>query len=482
MPYEGRRSEVSGTILVAIFPQEKIDPMRILDPAGEAQFFETILRCVADGVFTVDNNWRITSFNRAAERITGVPVDRAIGKRCSEVFHSDLCERGCPIRETLESGLEVIDRPARILTRRGRSVPISVSSAVLRGEDGTLMGAVETFRDLSTIEQLRREIRSQYTFEDIIGKSEAFQKIFAILPDIAASESTVLIEGPSGSGKELMARAVHNLSPRRKRPYVVVNCGALPPTLFESELFGYKRGAFTDAKQDKPGLITRAEGGTIFLDEIGDLPQETQMKLLRLLQEREYNPLGAVETRHADVRVVAATNRDLSQMVSQGKFRDDLYFRLAVVRMTIPPLARRRQDIPLLIEHFIRRFNAKKGKRIEGVTPAVMEILMRHPLPGNVRELENVIEYCFVLCHNGVIDVKHLPDDLQGAEAAPGAGESRKTMDPIQASEANAIREALERNKGSRSLTAEKLQMSRTTLWRKLKKYGLDPGDFKTPD
>ena len=482
MPYEGRRSEVSGTILVAIFPQEKIDPMRILDPAGEAQFFETVLRCVADGVFTVDNNWRITSFNRAAERITGVPVDRAIGKRCSEVFHSDLCERGCPIRETLESGLEVIDRPARILTRRGRSVPISVSSAVLRGEDGTLMGAVETFRDLSAIEQLRREIRSQYTFEDIIGKSEAFQKIFAILPDIAASESTVLIEGPSGSGKELLARAVHNLSPRRKRPYVVVNCGALPPTLFESELFGYKRGAFTDAKQDKPGLITRAEGGTIFLDEIGDLPQETQMKLLRLLQEREYNPLGAVETRHADVRVVAATNRDLSGMVSKGKFRDDLYFRLAVVRMTIPPLARRRQDIPLLIEHFIRRFNAKKGKRIEGVTPAVMEILMRHPLPGNVRELENVIEYCFVLCHNGVIDVKHLPDDLQGPGAAPGVGESPKTIDPIQASEANAIREALERNKGSRSLTAEKLQMSRTTLWRKLKKYGLDPGDFETPD
>jgi len=456
--------------------------MRILDPSGEAQFFETVLRCVADGVFTVDNNWRITSFNRAAERITGVSVDRAIGKRCSEVFHSDLCERGCPIRETLESGLEVIDRPARILTRRGRAVPISVSSAVLRGEDGTLLGAVETFRDLSAIEQLRREIRSQYTFEDIIGKSEAFKKIFAILPDIAASESTVLIEGPSGSGKELLARAVHNLSPRRKRPYVVVNCGALPPTLFESELFGYKKGAFTDAKKDKPGLITRAEGGTLFLDEIGDLPQETQMKLLRLLQEREYNPLGGVDTSHADVRVVAATNRDLSQMVSKGKFRDDLYFRLAVVRMTIPPLARRRQDIPLLIEHFIRRFNAKKGKRIEGITPAVMEILMRHPLPGNVRELENIIEYCFVLCHNGVIDVRHLPDDLQLSGAAPGVGESPKTIDPIQASEANTIREALERNKGSRSLTAENLQMSRTTLWRKLKKYGLDPRDFGSAD
>ncbi|MGM0668343.1 MAG: sigma-54 interaction domain-containing protein [Gemmatimonadota bacterium] len=448
--------------------------MRILDPTGEAQFFETVLRCVADGVFTVDTNWKITSFNRAAERITGVPVDRAIGKRCSEIFHTDLCERGCPIRETLESGLEVIDRPARILTRRGRSIPISVSSAVLRAEDGTLLGAVETFRDLSTIEQLRREIRSQYTFEDIIGKSEAFQKIFALLPDVAASESTVLIEGPSGSGKELIARATHNLSPRRKRPYVVVNCGTLPPNLFESELFGYKRGAFTDAKQDKPGLITRAEGGTIFLDEIGDLPPETQVKLLRLLQEREYHPLGSVETRHADVRVVAATNRDLSKLLSQGGFRDDLYFRLAVVRMTIPPLSRRREDIPLLIEHFIRRFNAKKGKRIEGVTPAVMEILMRHPLPGNARELENIIEYCFVLCHNGLIDVKHLPEDLTEEGSVMGAAEPSKPMDPIGASEADTIREALVRNQGHKGRTAEELQMSRTTLWRKLKKHGIE--------
>lgn len=451
--------------------------MRILDPTGEAQFFETVLRCVADGVFTVDTNWKITSFNRAAERITGVPVDRAIGKRCSEIFHTDLCERGCPIRETLESGLEVIDRPARILTRRGRSIPISVSSAVLRAEDGTLLGAVETFRDLSTIEQLRREIRSQYTFEDIIGKSEAFQKIFALLPDVAASESTVLIEGPSGSGKELIARATHNLSPRRKRPYVVVNCGTLPPNLFESELFGYKRGAFTDAKQDKPGLITRAEGGTIFLDEIGDLPPETQVKLLRLLQEREYHPLGSVDTKHADVRVVAATNRDLSKMVSQGGFRDDLYFRLAVVRMTIPPLARRREDIPLLIEHFIRRFNAKKGKRIEGVTPAVMEILMRHPLPGNARELENIIEYCFVLCHNGLIDVKHLPEDLTQEGSAMGSAEPSKPADPIRASEADTIREALIRNDGHKGQTAEELQMSRTTLWRKLKKFGIELGD-----
>jgi len=453
--------------------------MQTPESLSKAHFFEIVLRCVADGVFTVDRDWRISSFNRAAERITGVPAERAVGKRCSEVFHSDLCEHGCPIRETLDGGQEVIDRSARILTRQGRSIPISVSSAALHSDDGTLLGAVETFRDLSTIEQLRREILSRYTFEDIIGKSEAFQKIFGILPDIAASESTVLIEGPSGSGKELLARAIHNLSGRHKEPYVVVNCGTLPANLFESELFGYKRGAFTDARRDKPGRITLAEGGTIFFDEIGDLPLETQIKLLRLLQEREYHPLGGVDTRRADVRIVAATNQDLASLVSQGRFRDDLYFRLAVVRLAIPPLRDRKEDIPYLVEHFIRRFNAKKDKRIQGVTPAVMEILMRHDFPGNVRELENVIEYGFVLCHNGMMDVRHLPDTLMDHVARNPREPRPESVAPLERSEAETIRLALARHEGRRGETAEELRISRTTLWRKMKRYGISSEDWR---
>ena len=267
----------------------------------EAQFFQTVLRCVADGVFTVDCDLRITSFNKAAERITGVPAERAIGKRCSDVFHADICEHGCAIRQTLDTGREVIDQPAKILNQRGRSIPISISSAVLRAEDGTLLGAVETFRDLSTIEQLRREIQQRYTLRGHYREERSLpEDLCHSCRTSRRAKARCSSKGPSGSGKELLARAIHNLSPRRKQPYVVVNCGTLPTSLFESELFGYKKGAFTDAKQDKPGRIALAEGGTVFFDEIGDLPPETQVKLLRVLQEREYDPLGGVEPRQGE--------------------------------------------------------------------------------------------------------------------------------------------------------------------------------------
>ncbi len=439
-------------------------------PVLDKRFLETILGSVADGVFTVDKEWRITSFNKAAERITGVSAAEAVGKRCRDVFHADICEKGCALQRTFESGRELIDIPARILSNTGRSVPITLSTAMLKDAEGRLLGAVETFRDLSALEQLRREIANQYTFEDIVGKSKAMRKVFALLPDIAESDATVLIEGPSGSGKELLARAVHNFSRRRNGPYVAVNCGALPETLFESELFGYIQGAFTDARRSKPGRISLAKGGTLFLDEVSELPPATQVKLLRVIQEREFEPLGGVKPVKADLRIVAATSSKLAELVSQGKFRDDLYFRLAVVRLTLPPLRERREDIPYLVEHFIRRFNAKRGKSISGVTPAVMELFMRHEFAGNVRELENLIEYGFVLCHNRIIDVRHLPEDVQSLLPA-ASSEPARAPSKLEWAEADAIHAALRHYHGHLGRTARNLGISRTTLWRKMKKH-----------
>lgn len=437
------------------------------------RFFKVILSSIADGVFTVDGDRNITSFNPAAERITGVPASQAIGKRCYDVFHADCCEEHCLLERTLQTGREAIDQPVNITSASGERIPISISTAVLRDDEGDVLGAVETFRDLSTIEHLRKELARTYTFEDIISKSPIIHKLFAILPDVAESDSTVLIQGPSGSGKELFARAIHNLSTRRDQKYVVINCGTLPPQLFESELFGYVQGAFTDAKRDKAGKLTAADGGTVFFDEIGELPMSTQVKLLRLLQQREYEPVGSTQPVRSDLRIVAATNKDLRQLVASGKFRDDLYFRLAVVRFELPSLGRRREDIPYLVDHFIKKNNARRGKNIVSVSPEVMAILMRHDFEGNVRELENIIEYCFVVCHGSVIQREHLPSEFPG-EAIQPAGRT-ESHDPLSrvADEQARLKAVLAQHGGNQTLAAKALGINRTTLWRRLKRHGI---------
>lgn len=442
----------------------------------DLKFFKVILESIADGVFTVDKDRHITSFNQAAEKITGIPENEALGRKCYEVFHSDICETGCLLEKTMRTGNVSIDKPVSITSREGKTVPISVSTAVLRDDNGNVLGAVETFRDLSTIENLRKELEKSYSFEDIISKSPTIHKIFSILPDVAESESTVLIQGPSGSGKELFARAVHTLSPRNDKPYIVINCGTLPPQLFESELFGYIKGAFTDAKKDKAGKLDAAEGGTVFFDEVGELPQSTQVKLLRLLQEREYEPLGSTTPIKADIRIVAATNKDLRELISQGKFRDDLYFRLAVVKFELPPLSARREDIPYLVDHFIAKFNAKRGKNVIGVSPKVMEILLKHDYNGNVRELENIIEYCFAVCHERIIQPANLPAEVLHAAGEMPSPEKQEAISQTEMkaeNEESLIRETLKSCGGNRKQASDILGIDRTTLWRKMKKYGI---------
>ncbi|MBN2577789.1 MAG: sigma 54-interacting transcriptional regulator [Pirellulales bacterium] len=433
---------------------------------------DPILDSINDGVFTVDNQWRITSFNRAAERITGVKRKDALGRPCCEVFRASICETACALRQTLANGRPVVNKAVYILDARGNRVPISISTAVLKDSRGNVSGGVETFRDLSLVEDLRKELESKYSFADIVGRSRVMQDLFQILPRIAESDSTVLIEGASGTGKELVARAIHSLSSRRKKRFVALNCGALPDTLLESELFGHKAGAFTDARKDKAGRFAAAEGGTIFLDEIGDVSPAMQARLLRVLQERVYEPLGSVEPVTADVRIVAATNRDLSKLVKKGTFREDLFYRIHVIRLTLPKLRDRREDLPLLIEHFIAKFNRLQGKDVLGVSDEVLARLMNHEYPGNVRELENIIEHAFVLCHGALIQIEHLPPELRGDDehaTAPGiAGMTLEAMERFL------IADALRRHGGNRKAAADALGINPSTLFRKAKSLRIE--------
>ncbi len=432
-----------------------------------------ILESISDGVFTVDSDWRITSFNRAAENITGISRQEAIGRRCSEVFRASMCEVDCALRRTMETGGDVINQTGFIIDAQGQQIPISVSTALLRDKFGQVVGGVETFRDLSLVEDLRRELQGRFQIGDLISRSDSMRKIFDVLEQIAISSSTVLIQGETGTGKELLAKAIHGLSPRREKPMVAINCSALPDTLLESELFGYEAGAFTGANKRKPGRFTLADGGTLFLDEIGEITPALQVRLLRVLQERSFEPLGGIKPVKVDVRVIAASNKDLTALVKQGTFRQDLFYRINVVKLDLPPLRERKEDIPLLIEHFVQRLNRLQGKSIEGVSPDVLALLMAHVYPGNVRELENIIEHAFVLCADQCIEISHLPTDLTARSARLRKAEDLNAA--MQSFEAQTIMEALERHGYNRWATAKALGIHKSTLFRKLKALGITP-------
>ena len=432
----------------------------------ERNFKEAILESILDGVFTVDSEFRITSFNKAAELITGYKKDEVLGKNCGEVMRSTDKEP-CPLIRTLETGEPVSNYEMEIITRDGKRVPVSVNTAILNDENGRMIGGVETFRDMSEIVRLRNEVRHRYSFGSIIGKADCMQMVYDKLEVVSGTDSNVLIEGETGTGKDLIARTIHYNSMRKDKPFLKINCAAIPENLLESELFGYRRGAFTGAVMDKMGKFEAANGGTIFLDEIGDMPLTLQAKILRVIEEKVFERLGEVKSRNVDVRVIAATNKPLKELVEQGRFRMDLYYRLNVVRIKLPPLRERAEDIPLLLDHFIEMFNRRFNKSVKGVEQRVMDFFLDYTWPGNVRELENVVEHAMIHAKGNLIRFDNLPDYLFEAQ---GTVRAIRLADV----EREHIIKVLKSVNNNKTRASKILGISRSTLWRKLKELNIE--------
>lgn len=428
---------------------------------------EIIFDSISDGIFTVDKNCRITSFNRAAEQITGFSESEAINKYCFDIFRTEICNKRCALKDTLKTEEPIENVRVTIISREGCELPISVTTTLLKDENNQTIGAVEFFRDISELEHLRTHINKKRTLNEIVSVNTHMQQLIGLLPNIAESDCNVLIEGASGSGKELFAQIIHNLSSRKYGPYIKINCAALPAPLLESELFGYEKGAFTDAKRDKPGQFCLANGGTLLLDEISEMDISLQVKLLRVLNDGEYLPLGSSKALYSDARIIAATNSDLNQEILGNKFREDLYYRINVMNIKIPPLKDRPEDIPLLIAHFIKVFKSKRRNPVERISPTALSILRKYHFPGNVRELENAIEHAFVLCRGNEILPEHLPESIMKESNAIS------DISVNGNNEREIILESLTRNQGNKSRVAVELGIHRSTLWRKMKSFGI---------
>jgi PAS domain S-box-containing protein len=427
------------------------------------------------GVLTVDRGGHITFFNTMAETITGYERGEVLGKSCNSIFGKADCEDVVLLTETIADGMARSNKDGEIRTRQGQAVPIRANYMALKNEESRIVGGLVTISDLSLMYQLNNAISDRYTYYDMVGKEPAMQKIFETLPVVAASDATVLIEGPTGTGKDVLAKVIHSASLRSNKPLVKVNCAALPDNLLESEMFGYVKGAFTGADKDKPGRFQEADGGTIFLDEIGDLPLVLQAKLLRVLEDKEFYPLGSRKTTKVDVRIITATNQMLEQLVKEKQFREDLFYRLNVMRFDLPPLKDRKGDIPLLISHILKRFCATGDIRAEKLSEDAMAILLNHDYPGNIRELENIIEHALIVCQDKLIERKHLPVTFQ---KITGYKETNQEIalnldQEIESSEKNVIRTMLKKCHWNRAETARALNINRTTLWRKMTKYNI---------
>jgi len=464
-----------------------------LDPAVAGLFkspvvLSSLLEPLPLGVVIVDPERRVLLMNQALEALTGFTRDEVRGVPCYAVLRGNVCMHQCPVLEA-EAGGQPIRREGDLINRGREKIPVRLTSVPVRDPQGALVGHLETFEDIRLLQQLNEKFHQPFSFGQLIGRSLKMEELFRILPVVARTDSSVLITGETGTGKDMVAEALHQASGRAKEPFIKVNCGALPETLMESELFGHSKGAFTGAVGDKPGRIRLAHNGTLYLTEIGDLPLSLQVKLLTFLDDKIVYPLGSTRGFQAEVRVVTATHRHLERMVREGRFREDLLFRLNVVRLHLPPLRERSEDLPLLMDHFLGAFSLRFQKKVRDFSQEVRRILQTYPYPGNVRELRNIVEYAANICQEEVIKPEHLPiyifENASLSERAVaqkeeaflpplgevGSGTSGMNWPEI---ERRLIVEALVRSKGRKSRAAEILGWGRSTLWRKMKHYELN--------
>lgn len=438
------------------------------------RMFEAILNSISEGVMTLDKDWKIVSWNRAAEQITGFHKEEVLGKECPNVFRAAHCRENCPVDRALSCGHPYGDVHVAIRNKRNEVVHLVVNAAPLYDDGGHIIGGLETFRDVSQNRWMQEELERQYGYKNIVGRSDAMQRVYEVMGSLLGTDTTVLIQGESGTGKELIARALHFYGPRKEKAFVAINCSALPEGVLESELFGHVKGSFTGAIRDHIGKFELANGGTLFLDEIAEISPAIQVKLLRVLEEREFQRVGDNRSIKVDIRLITATNKDLYRKVLENSFRDDLYYRLSVFPLHLPPLRERTSDIRLLVGHFIKKFNKQMGRNIQGIADEFLDVLESYSWPGNVRELANAIEHAFVHCNGMLLHASDLPHHIVNAAPEAVAQPPRRPQEKLDLVERELILRELEAAHWKQSVAARRLGMSRATLWRKMEKFNID--------